>query len=282
MPAIATIVVPTHQRPEHLRLCLASIGQACAEVPTGSFDVVVTDDSRDDLSAELVANEFKAVRYVQGPRRGPATNRNFGAALATTPWLVFVDDDCIADVGWLVAYLQAFSANDGKVLFEGRTRADRPRRSYAEESPTNESGGYLWSCNMAISTSLFMEVGGFCESFPHPALEDVDLRMRLQRIAHVATFLPQASVCHPYRPMRGIEFFRRHNASYAHLLELHPELRQSLSWSGIALNTLRMMMSTAKNGLRYGPRGTGRVFYAAVCKALIDARCLRERARVAG
>ena len=277
MPPIATVIIPTYQRPDHLALCLASVERARAECPEDAIETVVTDDSRDAVSRELVERQFQGVRYVQGPRRGPASNRNCGASIATGPWLVFIDDDCIADLGWLAAYLEVFGASDGTELFEGRTRADRPRRSYAEESPTNESGGYLWSCNMAISTRLFKQMNGFCETFPHPALEDVDFRMRLARAGRKATFLPEASVCHPYRPMRGLEFFRRHNESYKHLLELHPDLREALNWKGILLNTARMLFATARSGLRYGLSGTGRVAYAALSKAMIDARVLRSR-----
>jgi GT2 family glycosyltransferase len=236
--------------------------------------VVVSDDSLDDASRDLVASDFPWVLYVRGPQRGPASNRNCGAGQASSPWLIFLDDDCLADPDWLIAYLAAFAQSGDQQLFEGRTRADRPRRSYAEESPINETGGFLWSCNMAISRSLFSQVQGFCESFPHPALEDVDLRLRLAKAGHAPTFVASASVCHPYRPMRGLEFFRKHTASYAHLLQLHPDLRQSLTWRGILINTVRMLWSTARAGLRYGLAGTGRVSYAALAKAWVDARCL--------
>jgi GT2 family glycosyltransferase len=257
-----------------LRDCLTAVERARSAVPGGTVDVVVTDDSHDESSHDLVRSEFPAMRYVKGPKRGPASNRNHGAAQTNTSWLIFLDDDCIPDPDWLQAYLAALAQWPSCLLFEGRTRADRPRRSYDEEAPVNETGGFLWSCNMAIRRDLFRQMDGFCESFPYPALEDVDLRMRLSEAGYRATFLRDACVCHPYRPMRDFDFIRKHTASYAHLLQRHPTLRQSLSWDGVLLNTARVLLATAKAGSRYGLAGTGRVCYAALAKAWVEVRCL--------
>ncbi len=269
---VVTVVIPTYQRPEMLRVCLEAVGMARSRTDAQAIEVIVSDDSRDTKSQELVAAEFSWVRYVAGPRRGPAANRNCGARQANGDWLVFTDDDCIPDPGWLAAYLRAFTHAGDKQLFEGRTRADRQRCSNTEESPVNETGGYLWSCNMALSTRLFQQLGGFCESFPHPALEDVDMRLRLEQHGHQPVFVRSASVCHPYRPTRGMGFIRQHNASYQHLLERHPQLWRSFTWLGIGINAARLLRAAARNALQYGVRGIGIHVYAAVTKVAIDAR----------
>jgi GT2 family glycosyltransferase len=269
---IATVVIPTYHRPDMLRQCLESVARARAQAGANSIEVIVSDDSRDARSQQLVETDFPWVRYVQGPRRGPAANRNCGARHARAPWLIFTDDDCIAEPSWLTAYLHAFEKTCGTELFEGRTRADRSRQSNLEESPVNETGGYLWSCNMAISERLYRQMNGFCESFPHPALEDVDMRLRLHAAGQRATFLSAATVCHPYRPRKGLDFIRQHNASYVHLLNRHPEIWQSFTWWGIATYAVRLALTTLKDSLRYGIQGSGQSIYAAVTKLLIDAR----------
>lgn len=280
--SLATVVIPTYHRPEQLRQCLESIERELRGMSAATIDVVVSDDSRNARSRELVAAQFPWVRYVEGPRRGPAANRNCGARQARSPWLIFTDDDCIAEPGWLAAYLRAFERFHGAELFEGRTRADRARISNTEESPVNECGGYLWSCNMGISVALYRRMNGFCESFPHPALEDVDLRLRLERDGRRAIFLPDATVCHPFRPSRGLDFVRQHNASYVHLLERHPELRQALTWQGIAADAARLLVAAARNAWRYGLAGSGRATYAALSKTLIDIRFKLSGAHTTG
>jgi hypothetical protein len=101
-------------------------------------------------------------------------------------------------------------------------------------------------------------------------MEDVDMRLRLEQHGHRPTFVPAASVCHPYRPIRGVSFIRQHNASYRHLLDRHPALWQSLTWPGIALNAARLLKTAAKNTLRHGTRGMGTHLYAVGTKILID------------
>ena len=277
---VVTVLIPTYQRPEMLRVCLAAVALARSRTDAQGIEVIVSDDSRDTRTQEMVAAEFPWVHYVAGPRRGPAANRNCGARLAHGDWLVFTDDDCVPDPGWLAAYLRAFTHAEDTQLFEGRTRADRQRRSNMEESPVNETGGYLWSCNMALSTRLFRQLGGFCESFPHPALEDVDMRLRLEQSGHQPIFVPAASVCHPYRPTRGMGFIRQHNASYEHLLERHPQLWQSFTWPSIAINAARLLRAAARNALQYGLRGIATHVYAAFTKVMIDARFKLSGARL--
>ena len=58
----------------------------------------------------MVNEEFPMVRWNEGPRRGPAANRNFGARVADGEWLIFLDDDCNPRPGFLAAYLKANGA----------------------------------------------------------------------------------------------------------------------------------------------------------------------------
>lgn len=278
---LISVVVPTCHRADLLALCLDAIETARAGLAPGQVEVIVSDDSRDDASQALVRERYPTVHWTQGPRRGPACNRNHGARLARGRWIAFTDDDCIPDAGWLAAFAKAFG-DDVHPLYEGRTRADRERRSFAEEAPVNETGGYLWSCNMAITAELFKRIGGFRESFPYPALEDVDLRLRLEQAGVRPRFVAAASVCHPYRPMRDLAFFRRHTASYAHLLELHPSLQRALGWRAVALNVARQLWALAREARRYGTPGTGRMLYAIAAKAGVETRWLLRRRPAAG
>ena len=268
---LASVVVPTCNRPPELRRCLQGLDVARRTAGEPRVEVIVSDDGSDDRSRRMVAAEFPWVMVLEGPRRGPACNRNFGAAQARGDWLLFIDDDCIPDPGCLTVYLQAFGADSATRVFEGRTRAERPRRRHDEEAPVNEGGGYLWSCNMAIEGRLFRDLGGFCEAFAF-SFEDVDLRLRLAQRSILPRFLPEASVCHPWRPARGMAFLRQHNAAYRQLLARHPELRPGLTWRRIAADALRLQLAVARDAARYGPRGSARRLYAAVSKTLIDTR----------
>jgi glycosyltransferase involved in cell wall biosynthesis len=267
----ATVVVPTYRRPEMLARCLESIERALRPLPESGVEVIVSDDGHDDATRRTVAS-FAFARQVAGPRRGPAANRNCGARAARGRWLLFTDDDCVVDARWILAFRRAVESAGAASVLEGRTIADRPRRSYDEESPVNESGGYLWSCNMAVAAAVFWRLGGFCETFPHPALEDVDFRLRLEGAGERAIFCAEAVVCHPWRPRKGFDFIRHHNESYVHLLDRHPEIWKAFTWRSIAMDTARLSATALGAGWRYGHRGVALCLYAAWCKTVIDSR----------
>lgn len=198
---LAAVVIPTCNRPEPLSKCLMALAAREADVQEKGCEVLVCDDGADSSTKTLIETRFQWVRYVSGPRRGPAANRNAGARAAKGRFLIFLDDDCEPTPGWLGAYLAAMQ--DGGRVYEGRTRADRPMVSPLDHAPVNENGGCLWSCNFAIRADLFWQVGGFDEAYPYAAMEDVDLAWRLKREGVEARFVPDAVVVHPVRRIRG-------------------------------------------------------------------------------
>jgi GT2 family glycosyltransferase len=196
-----SVVIPTYERPYDLRICLNSLRK---EIQQGShtYEIIVTDDSKSDESRKMVEKEFPDVSWGKGKQNGPAGNRNAGVERAKGKWIVFLDDDCIAQEGYLNAYAKAIKANRGMQVFEGRIFVDRPRKTWAEGCPENENGGMLWTSNLCVNRKLFLEMGGLDERFKI-AFEDVDFahRLRLRRIN--SKFVFDASVCHPWRGLRA-------------------------------------------------------------------------------
>ena len=216
-----SIIIPTYNRNAELYKCLTCLShhflQAGVIVENGSVEIIVSDDARQRSLQEHLASNFPWVNYVEGPSRGPAANRNNGAAQAKGTWLVFTDDDCLPDAEWLSAFQRI--ADDAPVL-EGRTIADRPQQRLDEESPTND-GGYLWSCNFAIKKSLFDSLGGFDEKFPFAAMEDVDLKKRIDDLGEKIIYVPNAVVVHPWRRTNGVAFMKKKQASEFYYWEKH-------------------------------------------------------------
>jgi GT2 family glycosyltransferase len=194
-----SVVVPTYERPDDLRICLNSLS---IDKQSGCpcYEIIVTDDSKCDESRRMVAKEFPNVSWDKGKQNGPAGNRNAGVARAKGEWIVFLDDDCIAGEGYLNAYAKAIESNPNVLVFEGRIFADRPRKTWAEESPENEDGGMLWTSNLCIRRKLFVQLGGLDERF-EVAYEDVEFALRLRQLGYNHHFSYNASVCHPWRPV---------------------------------------------------------------------------------
>jgi len=196
-----SVIIPTYERPGDLRICLNSLSEEIQQgAPT--YEIIVSDDSKSDESKKMVESEFPRVYWGKGKQNGPAGNRNAGVERAKGEWIVFLDDDCIAQEGYLNAYVKAIKANPDVLVFEGRIFADRPRRTWAEGCPENSSGGMLWTSNLCIKKSLFYEIGKFDERFK-VAYEDVEFAYRLKQRKIKTIFVINAAVCHPWRSLRS-------------------------------------------------------------------------------
>jgi GT2 family glycosyltransferase len=244
-----SIIIPTCHRTGDLASCLDRLAPGAQNFPAENYEVIVTDDSADNETRELVRRKYSWAKWVGGPRRGPAANRNTGARQANHEWLAFTDDDCLPDRGWLSAYAAEIEAGRKHSVFEGRTYADSPRPTLASVAPINESGGYLWSCNFAIHRDVFNRLNGFDERFPFAAMEDVDLSLRLNAAGHPAYFVSDASVCHPWRTLRGIRALRQHEHSTLIYLQIHPDERRRINAGFYLHKHLRLLLLDTLPGI---------------------------------
>ena len=190
-------MVPTFERPIDLNLCLDSLSER-NQHGAPAYEIIVADDSKSDESKILVSTKFPKVKWVEGKKIGPAGNRNAGVNRASGKWIVFIDDDCIAQNNYLAAYEKAINENRNIKVFEGRIFPNRERQTWAEGCPENEHGGMLWTSNLCVDRKLYNQMGGLDERF-EIAYEDVDFSTRLKKRNIISYFVPNASVCHPWR-----------------------------------------------------------------------------------
>lgn len=219
-----TIVIPTYKRPKALGDCLDCLTHYFTpkfkQILGFCVEVIVSDDGHEDSLKNFLLRHYQWCLYIKGPQRGPAANRNHGANQARGDWLVFTDDDCLPQPGWLESY----AASADKCSFmEGRTSAVGHRTRMDEECPINESGGFLWSCNFAIKREAFLKLGGFNEDFPAAAMEDVELNARVKQAGLRVNFVAGAVVFHPWRIRKGRSYVRVQALSVARYVYLHPD-----------------------------------------------------------
>lgn len=221
-----SIIIPTCDRNDLLANCLDRIDSQRKALASEILEVIVSDDSKTHAAKELIERRYKWVNWVAGPRRGPAANRNNAVKASKGEWLVFTDDDCLPQQSWLASYIAAIKLSPATKIFEGKTIADREKRRFDEESPLNESGNNLWSCNFAIRASLFKALGGFDESFPFPAMEDVDFYIRARETAEIK-FIETALIVHPWRKVKAFKKLSMHLKSHKHFAKKYQLLDSS-------------------------------------------------------
>ncbi|MBW4643779.1 MAG: glycosyltransferase [Goleter apudmare HA4340-LM2] len=218
-----SVIIPTYHRNDLLAKCLNCLAPGVQTLPANQYEVIVSDDGFKTTAEEMVQQHYPWVKWVAGPRKGPAANRNHGAKYAEGEWLAFTDDDCLPDPQWLAAYAELIISKASCSILEGRVYVDRPQKSLAEQSPINEVGGYLWSCNFAIERQVFESLQGFDERFPYAAMEDVDFKFRINEANYPIYFVRNAAICHPWRRQNGWKQFKQHQESTFIYLSIHPE-----------------------------------------------------------
>jgi GT2 family glycosyltransferase len=183
-----------------LAKCLQRLQPGIQTLDAALYEVIVSDDSTHNEAEALIQQQFRWVKYIHGPKRGPASNRNNGARLAAGQWLVFTDDDCLPDANWLQAYVDAVEQHPKCRAFEGSILPNdwALLKKDMAECPVNTTGGCFWSANIMVEKKLYGEVGGFDEQFTIAAQEDQDLQNMLLSKT-VISFVPAAQVEHAVR-----------------------------------------------------------------------------------
>jgi glycosyltransferase involved in cell wall biosynthesis len=180
------VIIPSHNRADLLVRALNSVARQSV-LPE---QLIVIDDHSTDGTDELVKNWMAEAKpafqviYQKASGRGVSVARNFGASLARTEWLAFLD----SDDEWLPEKLKRQFAVADQYLMT-HTQENWIRNGMAVSQPPKylKSGGRIFNrcvdlCFVSPSTvlikaSLFREMNGFREDFP--VCEDYDLWLRI-------------------------------------------------------------------------------------------------------
>ena len=212
-----TVAIPTLSADERLRQCLDSLARQTRR----DFEVIVIDNSGKELAARHATPA--GARVVAN-----ACNVGFGAAInqalaaSRAPYLATLNDDAVAEPGWLAALVDALAgrpdagmcasqvrlfgeplldsagmlmAGDGssKQRGQGRPPADFP---VAEETLFPSGSAALYR------RAMLEELGGFDAAF-FLYCEDTDLGLRARWAGWKCLYAPGAVVQHHYSHSAG-------------------------------------------------------------------------------
>ncbi|MDX6504514.1 MAG: hypothetical protein QOE29_1639, partial [Gaiellaceae bacterium] len=233
MPEIS-VVIPTHNRRERLRACLASLAAQTAE--PSSFEVVVAVDGSADGTEDMLRTLETpfALRVVVQPQSGQSAAINAAVAAATAPSILILDDDMIA-APELIAAHQRVQREQGGVAGIGliqrrlperidsfaRYRARQWRAHYERLAARGARARDCYGGNVSLPRATFVTVGGFATDFP--VEKDTEFALRLAQEGLAFTYVPEAvatedqredwrEICRDAeeRGFQTVELYRRH------------------------------------------------------------------------
>lgn len=212
---LITVAICTRDRARHLRAALESVmGQT---LDGDEFELLVVDNgSRDDTPA--VVRSFGArVRALHEPVAGLSRARNLALAQANAPLIAYLDDDAVAEPGWLAALAERFAADPLVGAVGGRTlpafESPPPRWLHPDLllclSVVNwgatacelRAPRFLVGANMAFRTAAARAAGGFRTDLGRVGEnllsgEEQDLVERLEAAGYRTWYEPEATVHH--------------------------------------------------------------------------------------
>ena len=250
-----SVIIPTCNRNELLSNCLERLSPT-VQCVNELYEVIVTDDGKDNYALDLIKTKYSFAKWVKGPQKGPAANRNNGAKYATKEWLIFIDDDCLPDKNLITGYYKAIQSFPEILAFEGRIGVNEPQNSFLEEAPINEKGGYFWSCNIAIKRNFFNELNGFDEQFPYAAMEDADLFKRIKQKTNHYMFVPNAYVVHPWRTNKHLfKTILNRQKSQLYYISKYPEEKEKVNFYNYIRVFVIFLSFTLRNALKFKFKG---------------------------
>ena len=184
-----SIVIPAYNAAATLPACL----QAVNVLEIQPFECVVVDDGSRDETCNI-ARQFGARVLSTGGRKGPAHARNLGAREAAGDVVFFIDADVCLHRDALSRVVSRFAAEPDVQAIIG-SYDDSPQEQdvlsmyrnlmhrYVHQNGRQDATTF-WSGCGAIRRDLFLQFGGFDESYGRPAIEDIELGYRLYSGGH--------------------------------------------------------------------------------------------------
>ena len=207
-----TVAICTRNRSALLEKAVRSV---LAQANSNVEILIVDNGSTDDtfrLATDLSAADPR-VRIVREPQIGLSIARNRALKQAAGDWIIFFDDDAVAEPGWLAAYQRFFSnppnprvvAVGGAVIPQYEIPPSRwmgiGEMELGPKPFCFKRGSNPWECNSAYRREAALQVGGFDTRLGHRgditgAYEGADLNLRLQDGGYEIWWLPGASIRH--------------------------------------------------------------------------------------
>jgi glycosyltransferase involved in cell wall biosynthesis len=213
-----SVIIPVFNGGEAFRECVERLNETVPQ----PYEVVVVVDGVSDDSWQVAKDG--GLKVIQLPTQcGPAVARNVGAKYASGDILVFIDADVGIEPDFFAQIQAAFQANPTMTALIG-SYDDKPGKGnflsqyrnlfhhYVHQTAREEAFTFWGACS-AIFREVFLELGGFDETYFKPCIEDIELGYRLRRQGYTIKLHKDIQVKHlkywGLKSMLKTDFFQR-------------------------------------------------------------------------
>jgi len=262
----ASVIIPTFNRSEKLRSCLAALSNQTQ--PAGDFEIIVVVDGSTDETLQMLADLKTplALRVISQPNLGQPVALNRGVAESRGRISIFLDDDIIVTPRFVAEHLRLHHTRDrvvgiGQLTLTLPSGADLFARGFAKGwrdhydelncGKRQPDWDDCYGGNISVARATFMAVGGNVTDLRRGY--DVELAYRLKQDGCSFEYLPEAlgnqyeskgfrelSADSEFAGEASVELARRHPAAETKLFGHFQETRRSwlLLWRLLSISHL--------------------------------------------
>jgi len=256
-PVKISVIIPNLHSP----IVDQTLDSILAQETNLPYEIIVVGQDKYNL-----VKQYEQVQFIQTPEPvGAAEARNIGIRHARGDWLFFIDADCIAQPGWMQAFVEEFE--DGwQVVGGGVITPEEPfwllvynlSMFYGQLATQQRSKqNFLPTLNLAVHKNVISKVGLMDEELLRG--QDVDWTSRMKLAGYQLLFKSSAAIEHlPKR--QNLEALRDYNYKSGYFMikvrHRYPEifhmpglLRKQFVWKLFApfiaiITTLKILIKT--------------------------------------
>ena len=237
-----SVVLPTYNRKEVLRLCLSAL--ALQTLPAEQWEVIVVDDGSTDGTKQFYEETTFpfSLRCLRQENQGAGAARRAGVETARGEYVLLINDDTIVSSNLLTEHLNMHRRNPREKwavlgnFLPSDLCAERALSLWVNLSPfffpqQNLKPGQLCgaaffvTCNLSIRRDALMAAGNFNPHFR--VAEDTEMGARLAKRGYRVRYHPEARAIHEHGRFILEDLLKRaqsYGAADCLLFALHPEL----------------------------------------------------------
>lgn len=217
----ATIIIPTHRRPEILTRCVEAVFEQSPELLSKTEIFIISDGQDEPTLQAIKALRDKApcqVAFSMENKIGRAAVRNKAARFASGELLIFIGDDIIVTPGWLETHMHFHERNHQANMALVGHITWHPELPISPYMHWLEHGGPLlrfdglhdgdqidfrrfYTGNVSIKKEFFLSET-FNESHDMYGWEDTELASRLTHKRHMKLFYSAKALAYHYHIYR--------------------------------------------------------------------------------
>ncbi len=217
MSAEVSAVVAAFNAETTIRMCLNAL--CLQDFSIENYEVIVVDDGSTDDTGKIVRSFSlnKPIKYIRQERAGLAAARNKGVEAAEGSVVLFINPDCVAQIGWIremTASLKSAGVEAVRGASMTKWKSIAARLAQIEKEEIFSAFERADFVNMTDANSsgyqkdALLRLGGFNASIHIPDyisggesdIWDTDISHRMAKAGCKTAFVPAAVVNHLFHP----------------------------------------------------------------------------------